>query len=174
MNRKTSLYCLTFFSLAGLFVYGQQATGETRQTARPVALRTDRTDILPPAPTANPNQVLYTTKTGVATASLGFGLHIKNGILEVNQAVPTYLTWVGSLDFPALSQGACTEKVVPATGALPGDGVAAGWPPDLEPGVIGTMFVGTAGSVTIRLCKISTGTVDPPNRNYRATIVRSF
>ncbi len=127
-----------------------------------------------PAPTANPNQVLYTTKTGVATAALGFGLHIKNGILEVNQAVPTYLTWVGGIDFPALAQGACAEKVVTATGALPGDGVAAGWPPDLESGVIGTMFVGSAGSVTIRLCKISHGIVDPPSRNYRATIVRSF
>jgi hypothetical protein len=36
------------------------------------------------------------------------------------------------------------------------------------------MFVSAQNTVTVRLCKISSGSVDPANQAFRATIVRSF
>jgi hypothetical protein len=36
------------------------------------------------------------------------------------------------------------------------------------------MWVSSANNVTVRLCKITAGIVDPANNTYRATIVRSF
>ncbi len=88
--------------------------------------------------------------------------------------VPTFLSATTSLDFTTIAQSACSELSLNVPGAATGDAVAAGWPHTLDTGLSGTMFVSSQNTVTVRLCKITTGSVDPANQAFRATIVRSF
>ena len=88
--------------------------------------------------------------------------------------VPTFLSATTSLDFTSIAQNACSELTLNVPGAATGDSVAAGWPHTLDAGLTGTMFVSSQNTVTVRLCKITTGSVDPANQAFRATIVRSF
>lgn len=88
--------------------------------------------------------------------------------------VPTFLTASASLDFGQIPADSCSELNIAVPGAATGDAVSAGWPHTLDAGLSGTMFVSGANTVTVRLCKATPGLVDPPNQNYRATIVRSF
>ena len=88
--------------------------------------------------------------------------------------VPTFLTATAGLNFGDLSQDTCLEQTLPLQGAATGDAVAAGWPHTLESGLTGVMFVGAQNTVTVRICKFTTGNVDPAFQNFRATIVRGF
>jgi len=88
--------------------------------------------------------------------------------------VPTYLSATASLDFPSIAQSACAEETISLVGAGTGDSVAAGWPSLLEAGLVGMMWVSSTNTVRIRLCKITTGSVDPAESVFRATIVRTF
>jgi hypothetical protein len=88
--------------------------------------------------------------------------------------VPTYLKGSAILDFPAIPSGACAaEQAISVPGAVPGDGVAPGWPA-LLPGLLGTMFVSGTNTVTVRLCNLSGMITDPAIATFSATIIRSF
>lgn len=124
---------------------------------------------------AGANGHIQFNKDGVmGGAAVGLGLRLQRGILEVNEAVPTFLTFSTSLDFPALAQNACADLDLPAPGAMVGDAVSAGYPQNLAPGLTGTLFVSQRNQITARLCKVTPGTVDLPPSMFRATIVRSF
>jgi len=127
-----------------------------------------------PRPAGSHGQVQYNKDGVMSGAALGLGLRLRGGVLEVNEAVPTFLTFTASLDFPALPQSACADLQFPAPGAMVGDAVIAGWPQNLPPGVTGTCFVTERNQITARLCKVTTGTADPPPSMFRATLVRSF
>lgn len=88
--------------------------------------------------------------------------------------VPTYIAGSTSIDFGSISQSACSTSNITVTGAVTGDTIAPGWPATLEAGLIGTMSVTAANTVTVTLCKITTGAVDPANNTFKATVVRSF
>jgi hypothetical protein len=88
--------------------------------------------------------------------------------------VPTFLTASANIDFGAVSQDACLEQTIALPGAATGDSVAPGWPHTFEAGLVGTMFVSAQNTVTVRVCKLTAGAVDPAQQNFRATIVRSF
>jgi hypothetical protein len=118
----------------------------------------------------------------LSTGSLGAGLGtMVSSIGNVTSIgidsalVPTYVTGNGSLDFPAIPNGACAlELSMPLAGASPGDSVAAGWPATLEQGLIGIMRVSAADTVGVRLCNFSGTAVDPAPAVFGATVVRSF
>jgi hypothetical protein len=59
-------------------------------------------------------------------------------------------------------------------GAMIGDAVIPGWPQNLDAGFIGVMRVSVADTINVRLCKITSGALDPPAQSYRAVIVRAF
>jgi hypothetical protein len=89
--------------------------------------------------------------------------------------VPTYLTASATLDFPSIPAGTCSSDLTFAlTGANPGDGLAIGWPPAMEPGLSGTMRVSATGVVSVRLCADTTGAVNPAAALFTATVVRGF
>jgi hypothetical protein len=88
--------------------------------------------------------------------------------------VPTFLTATATLDFGSIPSSNCSELTLTLTGAFTGDSVAPGWPQALEAGLTGTMLVSGPGTVTVRLCKVTAGSVDPALQVFRATIVRSF
>lgn len=89
-------------------------------------------------------------------------------------AVPTFLTVTTVLDFSPIWDGCCTSSTFTFNGAATGDGLAAGWPPTLEPGLVGMMRVSAANTVEVKLCNWSGATVDPASQPFRATLVRGF
>jgi hypothetical protein len=88
--------------------------------------------------------------------------------------VPTYLTATGTLDFPSLPSGTCSELTLALPGATAGDGVAAAWPTGLESGLLGMMRVSAANTIAVRLCNFSGATLNPASGMFRATVVRNF
>jgi hypothetical protein len=97
------------------------------------------------------------------------------GIVAVDTAtVPTFLTAATSLDFGPLSQSNCEEQTIAVPGAGTTDSVSPGWPHSLEAGLMGMMFVNAPNVVTVRLCRVISGSVNPAGQNFRATIVRGF
>lgn len=127
------------------------------------------------SPGGSSGQVQFNNSGAFQGRSCGTGFDCSGTNFQVSTAtVPTYLTAATSLDFPSTAANACSELTISLTGAGTGDSVAAGWPSDFDAGLQGTMYVSATNTVTVRICKITSGTVDPTSKSYRATIVRSF
>jgi hypothetical protein len=89
--------------------------------------------------------------------------------------VPTYLTATATLAFPRIAAGTCSADLTfSLPGANPGDAVAPGWQPGMEPGLSGTMRISAANVVSVRLCADATGPITPASATYTATVVRQF
>ena len=107
--------------------------------------------------------------------SLGPGLHESGGLTEVNPAeVLTYLAFSQALNFGSIAQSACAELTITVSGALSGDRVSPGWPNALEAGLMGMMIVTAPDTVTVRLCKITSGSVDPASQTFQGYVHKSF
>jgi hypothetical protein len=112
---------------------------------------------------------------GGGSYSSGTGIAIAGSVINVDTAVvPQYLTASESLDFGSISANTCAELTMTLTGAAVQDSIVPGLPPSIEAGLIVNMRVSAADTVTVRVCKITSGSVDPAAQNFRATIVRSF
>jgi hypothetical protein len=114
----------------------------------------------------------YTFNSGTGTVASTVGTTITYNVDTAT--VPTFLTGATSIDFGSIAQNNCSTSTITVTGAVTGDAVAPGWPAALEAGLTGIMNVTAANTVTVTLCKITSGSVDPANNTFRATIVRSF
>lgn len=126
-------------------------------------------------PGGSNGQVQYNNAGAFGGLALGFGLRINSGNLEVNPStVPTYLTATAALNFGSIPANTCSELTITLTGAAVGDAVIPSYPNAMEAGLLGNMFVSATNTVTVRLCKVTTGSVDPADANFTATIVRSF
>lgn len=88
--------------------------------------------------------------------------------------VPTFLTGVASLNFGVIAANACAELTFSLPGAYTADAVAPGWPLGLASGLVGVMFVSSQNTISVRLCKVTSGNTPSINDNFRATIVRGF
>ena len=105
----------------------------------------------------------------------GPGLKYESGVLQVDPpTVPAKQTFVGNLDFGSISSGACAELTITVSGAAVGDRIAESWPPSIEAGLLGNMRVSAINTVTVRLCKITSGSVDPAAANSGGDLLRSF
>jgi hypothetical protein len=88
---------------------------------------------------------------------------------------PTYLTASATLTFPSIAAGTCAaDQAMSFAGATPGDPVAPGWPASLPAGVIGTMWVSSSGTLSVRLCNLSAATVSAASNTYNAADVRNY
>jgi hypothetical protein len=109
--------------------------------------------------------------TGIATIESGG----RTTVGVDSAVVPTYITGSAVMNFPTIAQGACaSDQTFALPGAAANDAVAPGWPPALEPGLVGTMRVSAANTIAVRVCNLSGAAVDPINATFRATLVRSF
>jgi hypothetical protein len=88
--------------------------------------------------------------------------------------IPSRLTAATTLTFTSIAQSACNEQTITLTGATVGDEVMLGAPATVEQGFLWSGYVSSADTVTVRMCKITSGTVTPAAQSWRATIVRSF
>ena len=77
-----------------------------------------------------------------------------------------------SLDFGSTAQSAISTATVTVPGAQVGDIVSLGAPSTIEAGFLWSGFVSAANTVTIRLAKITTGTVDPAVGTWAVTVTR--
>jgi hypothetical protein len=112
-----------------------------------------------------------TAGSGISTIESGG----RTTVAVDSAVVPTFLTSAATLNFPQISNGACaTDQTFSLPGATAGDSVAPGWPGAFEPGLVGTMRVSAADTISVRVCNFSGAPVDPINATFRATIVRSF
>ncbi len=112
---------------------------------------------------------------GGTTYWAGTGIAIASDVISVDTAsVPYYLSGSASLDFPSIANGACAVATFSLPGAQTGNAVAAAWPSTLESGLIGMMSVTANGTVSVRLCNLSGGSIDPANQTFGAAIVGSF
>jgi len=107
---------------------------------------------------------------GIATIEAGS----QTQVAVDSATVPTFLTASTPLSFGNIASQGCGELTFALPGAATGDAVAPGWPGGLEAGLIGTMRVSTANTITVRLCNFSGASLTPAGAAYRATIVRSF
>jgi hypothetical protein len=126
------------------------------------------------SPGGSAGQIQYNNAGAFGGLILGAGLEIVSGELKPTSAVASQLSATAALDFGSIAASACAELTFTLTGAIAGDTVQPGWPSTLEAGLLGNMFVSATNTVKARLCKITTGSVDPASANFSATIVRSF
>lgn len=77
-----------------------------------------------------------------------------------------------SLNFGSTSQLVVNTLTVTVPGALPGDGVTLGAPSTIEAGFIWSGYVSAANTVTIRLAKVGSGTVDPAEATWSVRVTR--
>jgi len=79
----------------------------------------------------------------------------------------------GTTDFSTpLPNGACTDASFPSD-VTDADLLVAAWPANLNPGLIGNMFVSAPERVTVRLCNFSGTSLTPGLLRLNATVART-
>lgn len=110
----------------------------------------------------------------------GQGIVVTGSTISVDPAtVPSFVSAAASLSGwgigGLIGSQSCSELAFTMAGVVPGDAIAAGWPPDLASGLTGTMYVSAAGTVVVRLCNATSADVaGPDGRTFRATVLRTF
>jgi hypothetical protein len=109
--------------------------------------------------------------TGIGLAGLGTSA---DPLTVDTYAVPSRLSATASLNFAPIAQSACQELPMSLFGAVPGDEVVLGAPTTIDQGFVWSGYVSSADTVTVRMCKITSGAVAPVVLPWRATIIKSF
>lgn len=76
-----------------------------------------------------------------------------------------------SLNFPSIADGAIEELTFTLTGAIVGNRLVPGWPSALDTGLVGSMIVTAADTVTVRLANLSGAAINPAALVFSAQIV---
>ena len=77
-----------------------------------------------------------------------------------------------ALDFGSISAQTCSTLTITATGAVADNPIAPSWPAALEAGLVGMMHVTANDTVTVRLCNVTTGAIDPASRTYAGRVIK--
>ncbi len=76
--------------------------------------------------------------------------------------------------FSPIDVGACSQRTMTVSEAVPGDAVIPAWPFAGDSGLVGLMWVSSPGIVTVRVCRIASGKPDATQGVYAATIVKGL
>ncbi len=87
-----------------------------------------------------------------------------------NVAITT--SFSAALNFPSIPAHTCSAQTISVSGAALGDPVMPAWPATLEDGLTGLMYVTALDTVTVRLCNITTNTIDPASQTFAGRIVK--
>ena len=114
-------------------------------------------------------QCLVSTGTASSWASCS-GLSRSEGVEnKLSQTLAGKLS--GSSDFStSIPNGTCTDADF-GTDANPSDFLIPAWPADLNPGLLGSLFISVDGRVTVRLCNFSGAPSAPGILNFNAQVV---
>ena len=77
-----------------------------------------------------------------------------------------------SLDFSSVAPQTCAELSVTVAGALVGSAVAPAWPASLENGLTGVMYVSAADNLRVRLCNVTSASIDPSNQTFAGRVIK--
>jgi len=77
-----------------------------------------------------------------------------------------------TLDFSSIAGQSCATLNITATGAAADNPVAASWPVALEAGLAGIMHVTAADTVTVRLCNVTAGAIDPASQTFAGRVIK--
>jgi hypothetical protein len=111
--------------------------------------------------------------TGLGLAGAGTAA---SPLMVDTTAVPTRLTGTNSLTWASFAQSTCQELTITLTGAVTGDEVMLGPPPTIDQGFQWGAYVSSANTVTVRMCKITSGSATPVSNglSWRATIIKAL
>ena len=109
--------------------------------------------------------------TGVETIDTGEEL-----VISVDPfALPQTWSAQATLAFGSIPNASCAPNLtISLLGALPGDGIIAGWPASLPPGLLGQMSVSQPNFVSVTICNLSGTSTMLRALTYTATILLSF
>jgi hypothetical protein len=128
------------------------------------------------APGGSAGQAQFHGSGGVLEGrTCGAGIDCSSGAFRVDPGAvaPLPVTATASLDFASTAQNTCNELSIPLSGAATGDAVSISPPAAIEAGFVWSAYVSSANTVSIRLCKITSGTVDPANATWRAVVQKT-
>jgi hypothetical protein len=118
------------------------------------------------------------TGTNISPTIAGDDLLLNSGetlTIGGGTVITKHLSATAVLDFPAIPNNSCNSLTITVTGAAIGDSVYAS--PRAVSGGIETFantswnaYVSSTNTVTVRACKINTGTVDLPGQTWRVDI----
>ncbi|HLE35908.1 MAG TPA: glycosyl hydrolase family 28-related protein [Candidatus Acidoferrales bacterium] len=77
-----------------------------------------------------------------------------------------------SLDFSSVAPQTCAELSVTVAGASVGSAVAPAWPASLENGLTGVMYVSAADNLRVRLCNVTSASIDPSNQTFAGRMIK--
>lgn len=110
----------------------------------------------------------------------------ENGAIEFDTSGFLYFTGSGTtrdriftgrtataiLDFPSIAAGASADLTFTLPGAGNGQAVIPMWPPSLPAGLVGTMFVSAADTITVRLANNTASAIDYGGATFGAVVLR--
>ena len=112
---------------------------------------------------------------GGSSEPLGYGMRRSGGFLEVNPStVLTYLAFTQAYDFPSLSQGQCATTTITVSGAAQGDAISPAIPAARPAGISVSMTVTDTNTVTVEVCKVTSGSVDMGSLSWGGKIHKTF
>lgn len=87
--------------------------------------------------------------------------------------VPKKLEATSILNFGSICDGCCSDRTFPLKGAIAGNLIRQGWPPNLPTGMVPSMLVAENDTVSARICNVGTAkTVTYNSVHVRAMIER--
>lgn len=118
-----------------------------------------------------------TSGGGGATLIAGDGIdsgQLSQNIISVDSTVPAIaVSGVQSLTFGSISQSGCGVQNITAVGASIGDRVSPGFPATLPDGIIGMMNVTATNTISVRLCKITSGAAEVTGLTFTYSVIRA-
>lgn len=82
------------------------------------------------------------------------------------------LDFSAALDFASIAAQACAELTIAVSGASASSPIAPSWPAALETGLVGNMRISAANTVTVRLCNVTSGAIDPASGTFAGRVIQ--
>lgn len=89
---------------------------------------------------------------------------------DLTCAVPTGETESAVIDFGSIADGACDTETFAFSGVTAGQAITPGFPSALNAGLVPAMWASATNTITVQLCNLSGGSIDPASLTYSATI----
>ncbi len=113
--------------------------------------------------------------SGVATGTAPFTIASATEVANLNAQKwhgKDAIDFSATLDFGSIAAQACAALTITATGAATDNAIAPSWPAALEAGLAGLMHVSAADTITVRLCNVTAGAIDPASRTYAGRVIK--
>jgi len=77
-----------------------------------------------------------------------------------------------TLNFGNIAAQDCATLTISFPGAAANSPIAPSWPAAIENGLLGIMWVSVADTISVRLCNVTTGAIDPASATFAGRVVK--